>query len=162
VQDDAEHGCLKIEMTVRSGVASRTFAIDFGLLSRNDFAQLRDIHETVRTTLGAPPLLAIEIDKNGKEESAPAELPDVDALWRFIDARARSGLHIQRYKGLGEMNPETLWDTTMNPETRVLLEVRIDDAVRTEEMFSVLMGDEVEPRREFIDKNAMNVKNLDI
>jgi DNA gyrase subunit B len=162
VLDDAEHGCLKIEMTVRSGVASRTFAIDFGLLSRNDFAQLREIHETVRTTLGAPPLLAFEVDKSGKEQDGPAELADADALWGFIDARARGGLHVQRYKGLGEMNPETLWDTTMNPETRVLLEVRIDDAVRTEEMFSVLMGDEVEPRREFIDKNAMNVKNLDI
>jgi DNA gyrase subunit B len=60
------------------------------------------------------------------------------------------------------MNPDTLWETTMNPETRVLLEVRIDDAVRAEEMFSVLMGDEVEPRRDFIDKNAMAVRNLDI
>jgi DNA gyrase subunit B len=60
------------------------------------------------------------------------------------------------------MNPETLWETTMNPETRVLLEVRIDDLVRAEEMFSILMGDEVEPRREFIDRNAMNVRNLDI
>ena len=79
-----------------------------------------------------------------------------------MDARARAGLHIQRYKGLGEMNPETLWDTTMNPDTRVLLEVRLDDLVRAEEMFSVLMGDEVEPRREFIDRNAMNVRNLDI
>ena len=60
------------------------------------------------------------------------------------------------------MNPDTLWETTMNPDTRVLLQVRIDDAVRAEEMFSVLMGDEVEPRRDFIDKNAMNVRNLDI
>jgi DNA gyrase subunit B len=89
-------------------------------------------------------------------------LADVDALWRLVDSRGRHGLHIQRYKGLGEMNPDTLWETTMNPETRVLLEVRIDDAVRAEEMFSILMGDEVEPRRDFIDKNAMAVRNLDI
>jgi DNA gyrase subunit B len=104
-----------------------------------------------------------ELDKAGVELGQPAaQIADVDELWRFIDARARQGLQVQRYKGLGEMNPETLWETTMNPETRVLLEVRIDDAVRTEEMFSILMGDEVEPRREFIDRNAMNVRNLDI
>jgi DNA gyrase subunit B len=162
LHDDPEHGCLKIELSVRLGVTSRSFSVDFGLLSRNDFLQLREIHETVRATLGTPPLLAFELDKNGKEEGDPAEVADVDALWRFVDARARQGLHIQRYKGLGEMNPETLWETTMNPETRVLLQVRIDDAVRAEEMFSILMGDEVEPRREFIDKNAMNVRNLDI
>jgi DNA gyrase subunit B len=143
-------------------VASRTFVIDYALLSRGDFAQLRDIDDTVRATLGAPPLMAVELDKSGKEADEPEEIGDVDALWRFIDARARRGLHIQRYKGLGEMNPETLWETTMNPETRVLLAVRIDDLVRAEEMFSILMGDEVEPRRDFIDKNAMNVRNLDI
>jgi DNA gyrase subunit B len=162
LRDDAEHGCLKIDVSVRVGVATRTFAIDFGLLSRSDFAELREIHETVRTTLGEPPLLAFELDKNGKESGEPTELADADALWKFIDARARSGLHLQRYKGLGEMNPETLWETTMNPDTRVLLQVRIDDVVRAEEMFSILMGDEVEPRREFIDRNAMNVRNLDI
>jgi DNA gyrase subunit B len=142
-------------------VASRTFVIDHALLSRGDFAQLRDIDDAMRTTLGPPPLVAVELDKSGKE-GEPHEIGDVDALWRFIDSRARSGLHVQRYKGLGEMNPETLWETTMNPETRVLLEVRIDDMVRAEEMFSILMGDEVEPRRDFIDRNAMNVRNLDI
>jgi DNA gyrase subunit B len=163
ILDDAEHGCLKIEVSVRTGVATRTFFIDYGLLSRSDFAELREIFETVRTTLGEPPALAFELDKSGKETGEPTELPDMDALWRFVDQRARGGgMHLQRYKGLGEMNPDTLWETTMNPETRVLLQVRIDDAVRAEEMFSVLMGDEVEPRREFIDKNAMNVRNLDI
>ncbi|MFI5308753.1 MAG: DNA topoisomerase (ATP-hydrolyzing) subunit B [Polyangiales bacterium] len=162
LRDDAEHACLKLELRVRRGVASRGFVIDFGLLSRSDYVQLREIHDTVRSTLGVPPLVAAELDKNGKASDESSELENVDALWRFVDSRARAGLHIQRYKGLGEMNPETLWETTMNPETRVLLEVRIDDAVRAEDMFSVLMGDEVEPRREFIDKNAMNVRNLDI
>ncbi len=162
LQDDAEHGCLKIVLDVRTGVAARGFTIDFGLLSRSDYLQLREIDETVRATLGEPPLVAVELDKGGKETGAQIELDGVDALWRFVDGRARQGLHIQRYKGLGEMNPETLWETTMNPETRVLLQVRIDDAVRAEEMFSILMGDEVEPRREFIDANAMNVRNLDV
>src|SRR5213079_3444797 len=102
-----------------------------------------------------PPFITGE---NGTSE----EIATREALLDRVLATAKKDLTIQRYKGLGEMNPEQLWDTTMNPETRRLLQVTIEDAVGAEELFTILMGDQVEPRREFIQDNALDVKNLDI
>ena len=90
------------------------------------------------------------------------EIGSFKEAMKWLMDQAKKGQSIQRYKGLGEMNPEQLWDTTINPETRRLMQVRIEDAVTADDIFTTLMGDQVEPRREFIEKNALSVSNLDI
>ncbi len=161
IQYDEEHDRHRVIIETKDSGARRVTTVDFDFLSAGNIAELRQIYQGIRA-LGEPPFVLTVLDKDGRPTGEPSEVPDLESLWDTIDARARKGLGIQRYKGLGEMNPEELWETTMDPETRTLLQVRIEDALEAEELFSVLMGDQVEPRRAFIESNALNVKNLDI
>jgi DNA gyrase subunit B len=98
---------------------------------------------------------------NGRGTQRPGR-PALQGLLNLVLEEGQKGIKLQRYKGLGEMNPEQLWDTTVNPETRRLMRVQIEDAVAADEIFTTLMGDHVEPRREFIERNALTVENLDV
>ncbi len=161
IESDEEHDRYRLVISTNEGVNERETLIDFDLLSAGDIVELRQIYSGIKG-LGETPFLVTVLDKSGEPTEESWEVESIEDLWGALDARARKGLGLQRYKGLGEMNPEELWETTMDPETRTLLQVRIEDAVEAEELFSVLMGDQVEPRRAFIEDNALNVTNLDI
>jgi len=125
------------------------------LLKSPDYAQLFECHAEIAALHKGP---CTVVDDSGKEVVTQT----LDELMDVVMGFAKEGISLQRYKGLGEMNPEQLWETTMNPETRTLLKVTMDDAVGADEIFTILMGDAVEPRREFIERNALDVVNLDI
>src|SRR5439155_21039925 len=126
---------------------------------------------TDRTAIGGAPAdeatkLAAETKerhrKPAKEKAADVRLGSLDEVVEFFIASGKKGVAINRYKGLGEMNPDQLWATTMDPDVRTLLQVRAEDHTEADLMFTTLMGDQVEPRRKFIEDNALDVKNLDV
>jgi DNA gyrase subunit B len=148
---DEEHGLWEVETTADTGI---NVCIDWNLASYVEFQKAVELYKSLEDQLSAP----FVVGENGSSEKIQTR----EELLERVLAAAKKDLTIQRYKGLGEMNPEQLWETTMNPEKRTLLEVRVDDAVETDQIFTVLMGDAVEPRRRFIEDNALDVKNLDV
>jgi DNA gyrase subunit B len=148
---DQEHSLYELKLCRNSGIPVR---INHELLSSAEWQELVRLHQKILEFKDTGFVI-----RSGERETVVAGL---DELVEHILAAGKRNLSIQRYKGLGEMNPIQLWETTMNPETRVLLRVDIEDAIETDEIFTILMGDQVEPRRKFIEENALNVKNLDI
>ncbi|HKB79715.1 MAG TPA: toprim domain-containing protein, partial [Thermoanaerobaculia bacterium] len=143
-----------LRFSVGSNGSGKWALVDHELLTQYEYRQMAKAYETL-SSFGLAPYVV----QHGEETAMFARIDDLlDHVYKL----AEKGLSIQRYKGLGEMNPEQLWETTMNPETRRLLQVTIADGVEAEYLFTTLMGDQVDPRREFIERNALEVKNLDI
>ncbi|MBI5345129.1 MAG: DNA topoisomerase (ATP-hydrolyzing) subunit B [Deltaproteobacteria bacterium] len=154
VVDDAELEGFAVQCrAMHNGVSVETI-LDGNLPASMEFMEIRSIAKGLKE-IGEPPFII-------KGAEAAAEAPTFKALMDYVLLLGKKGLAIQRYKGLGEMNPDQLWETTMDPERRSLMQVKIEDAVEAEDVFTKLMGDAVEPRREFIESHALEVSNLDI
>jgi DNA gyrase subunit B len=143
---------VQIDIT-HHGVTRRSF-LDADFFVSNDYQAMMALNEALSDLIGPDSFIA----RGDKREAVSGFAQALDWLMK----EAKRGQHIQRYKGLGEMNPEQLWETTMNPETRRLVQVQIGDVIAADDIFTTLMGDEVEPRREFIETNALSVENLDV
>ena len=137
------------------------YSLNKTTLSSIDFLNMYELRKSLRV-MEKFPIKVVNSKSDVKDEETIEEVNDFKELLDVANRLGRKGLSIQRYKGLGEMNPDQLWSTTMNPETRTLFKVILEDVVEADNIFTILMGDDVEPRRKFIQENAFNVRNLDI
>jgi DNA gyrase subunit B len=152
IEVDEEHGTYEVAVS-RPRTSDRAL-IDWELATHVEFGKAVQLYGELQDLSRAPFVIA----DNGSNTAIESRTQ----LLEHMMTAAKKDISIQRYKGLGEMNPDQLWDTTLNPEKRTILNVQVNDAVETDEMFTVLMGDAVEPRRKFIEENALDVRNLDI
>ena len=153
-KDDPEHHAKKLVFRTEVNGSPKETVLDHAFLASPEYAELLQLRRAFEPLGSAPWTVKVE---DGEKTALR-----VQDIFSSVLADASRGLSIQRFKGLGEMNAEQLWETTMNPDSRTLLQVRVEDAVESDEIFSLLMGEAVEPRREFIEKNALDVQNLDI
>ena len=153
-ESDEDGEGVRIAVTrVQHGVGTTRY-LPREFFDTNEYAHIMALAEKLEDLLGE----GAYVSRGDRSIAAT----DFSAAIEWLMDEARRGQSVQRYKGLGEMNPDQLWDTTVNPETRRLMQVKIEDAVKADEIFTTLMGDQVEPRREFIEKNALTVSNLDV
>ena len=151
---DEEHNLYGFEVQELNGGKELRSKVHWDLIALVEYRHLSQIYQEIKE-IASPPYTLVE---KGREVTIDHE----EGLLQSLNQLGKEGLSIQRYKGLGEMNPGQLWETTMNPETRTLLKVKVEDAIEADEIFSILMGDEVEQRRHFIEENALFVQRLDI
>jgi len=151
---DEEYNLYGFEVQESNGGKSLRCRVQWGLIASVEYRNLFQVYQEIQE-IAPPPYILLEKGKQVMVER-------MEDLLQSLSHLGREGLSIQRYKGLGEMNPTQLWETTMNPEKRTLLKVRVEDAIEADETFSILMGDEVEQRRHFIEENALFVQRLDI
>jgi len=164
IGQDEEHQAGFITFRSRRDGVEREVRFDWDLVTSVEYRALAG-NAAGLEALAARRFALQRVEEGGAKRSAKTEpqlLETLDEAMETLYEGAKKGLSIQRYKGLGEMNAEQLWSTTMNPQTRRLLQVRVEDTVEADSIFTVLMGDLVEPRREFIEQNALNVRNLDV
>ena len=152
----ASHSIFERPYSVRLETSGASYSLDMthDLVGSADFRELQKLSPSA-IGLGRAPY---KLKAKGQEQPI---LSTVDLVRAILDI-GKQGLSIQRYKGLGEMNPSQLWETTMDPEKRTLLKVQLEDVAGVDEIFTILMGDEVEPRRNFIQTHALEVRNLDV
>ncbi|EQC52177.1 DNA gyrase, B subunit, C-terminal domain protein, partial [Bacteriovorax sp. DB6_IX] len=155
VVEDTVHQTKQVKITVKTTARTKKFKLGTNFLDSPEFADLLNTYDGIKKYMTSH--FAVS-----KEKGETVEYESLQAFADFIIADGKQGAYIQRYKGLGEMNPEQLWETTMNPENRSLLQVQVEDSIEADSVFSVLMGDQVEPRREFVEQNALNARNLDV
>jgi len=142
-----------------AGKSFNSVKIGRGLIYSSDFQKCLDLWKNI-AKYDFPPFTVSS--KDPEKDAETIEARNTTELLEIFMRDGKKGLSIQRYKGLGEMNPEQLWETTMNPEKRTLLQVKVEDVADSDEIFTILMGEAVEPRREFIQTNALEVSTLDI
>jgi len=154
ISEEDEGNVYQAALTVRTLARTKRFMLRQQFIESMEFVDLRDSWNELE------PIMEKSFTyKKDRMEETFQRLPE---FVEFVIAEGKRGAVISRYKGLGEMNPEQLWETTMDPENRRLLQVRLDDLAESDQVFSILMGTKVDPRREFVEENALNVRNLDI